>query len=177
MKILGINLSNNPKSINRILLQKVIEHVGGVLLPFAQTDFPLYRPGDKAPPGLVALCENIATADKIIFASPEYNGTFSPFGKNVLDWISVKGTFDGFIKETALTGKPTLLLTSSPGHLGGCRCVSSVSAVLAELGCVVVKSFSTVGGFSPDSYDYTTVFCLAKAFKNWNPSRKRPANC
>ena len=167
MKILGINLSNNPKSINRVLLSKVITHVGGELVPFAQTDFALYKPGDREPEALTALCAKIEKADRIIFSSPEYNGSFSPFGKNVLDWISTKGTFDGFIKQTSLMDKPTLLLTCSSGYLGGCRCVSSLSSLLCELGCVIVKTFSTTGGFNPDTYDYKKVFCIADSFKRW----------
>ncbi len=165
MNIIGITLSNNPNSINRIALENVLNHIGGTSIPFDAVDFPMYQAGTDAPAGLQALCDTILTADKIIFATPEYNSTFSPYGKNVLDWISTKGSFSGGRKHTPLSGKHTMLMAASPGPLGGIRALPQVTQVLNELGCVIVASTATTGGFNPETYDYSTLYGIAESFK------------
>ena len=165
MHIIGIALSNNPNSINRIALENVLNHIGGESIPFDAVDFPLFQVGLDAPETLDALCDKIAQADKIIFATPEYNSTFSPYGKNVLDWISTKGSFSGGKKHTPLSGKPTMLMATAPGPLGGIRALPQVTQVLNELGCVVVTSTATTGGFNAETYDYSTLYGIAENFK------------
>ena len=167
MKIIGITLSNNPNSINRVALESVLSHIGGESIPFSDVDFPLFKVGMDEPEGLQSLCDKITTADKIIFASPEYNGTFSSYGKNVLDWISTKGSFAGGKKTTPLSGKHTMLMAASPGLLGGIRTLPQVTQVLNELGCVLVASTATTGGFKAESYDYSTLYGIAENFKKY----------
>ena len=167
MKIYGLCLSNNPNSINRTFLDTLLPHLGGEVISFDQTDFPLFQVGMTEPDNLQSLCDKLQSADAIIMASPEYNGTFSPFGKNVLDWISTKGHFDGSTKQTPLSGKPTMVCGVAPGPLGGIRCVPEVSRVATELGCVVVKTFATTGGFKGDDYDYSKAIAIGNGFKDW----------
>ena len=161
MKIIGINLSNNPHSINLTFLTKITKHLGGEVVDFSEIDFQMFRMGIDTPVNLPPLCDKIAAADFVIFSTPEYNGTFSAFGKNVLDWISTKGTFEKSTKQTPLSGKPTLLTAVAPGPLGGIRALPSTSTVLSELGCVVVKTFATTGGYNADTFDYSKAFALA----------------
>ena len=166
MKIYGLCLSNNPDSINKKFLQTIIDKIDGEMIDFAETDFPLFKVGDAEPAQLQTLCDKLQGADGIIIASPEYNGTISPFGKNVLDWISIKGFFDGAIKKTALSGKPTMVCGVAPGPLGGIRAVPDVSKIAIELGCVIHKTFATTGGFNGDAYDYSKAFTTVQNFKD-----------
>ena len=161
MKIIAINLSNSPHSINLTFLTEITNYLEGEVVDFSEIDFPMFRVDIDTPKNLQPLCDKIAAADLVIFSTPEYNGTFSPFGKNVLDWISTRGTFNKGIKQTPLSGKPTLLTAVAPGSLGGVRSLMSVSTVLLELGCVVVKSFATTGGYNADTYDYGDAFAVA----------------
>ncbi len=64
---------------------------------------------EKAPLEFRALAERIFNADAIILVSPEYNGSYSPALKNLLDH---------FPKQHH---KPFGLVTASPGALGGIR--------------------------------------------------------
>ena len=161
MKIIAINLSNSPHSINLTFLTEITNYLGGEVVDFSEIDFPMFRVDIDTPENLQPLCDKIAAADFVIFSTPEYNGTFSPFGKNVLDWISTKGTFEKSVKQTPLSGKPTLLTAVTPGPLGGVRALMSVSTVLLELGCVVVKTFATTGGYNADTFDYSSAFAIA----------------
>ena len=164
MKIYGLCLSNNPNSINRAFLNALMEEKGGEVISFAETDFPLFKAGDALPANLPALCKKLQESDAIVVSTPEYNGTFSPFGKNVLDWISTQGTFNGFEKETPLSGKSVLLCAVAPGPLGGIRSIPSVSTVLGELGCVVTKTFATTGGYNSETYNYKNAFSIMDLF-------------
>ncbi len=164
MKIYGLCLSNNPNSINRAFLEGLLASVNGMVIPFEQTDFSLFKIGDATPENLSPLCDILQDADAIIVSTPEYNGTISPFGKNVLDWISTKGVFNGSEKATPLSGKKTMLTAVSPGPLGGIRAIPSTLSILTELGCVVSKTFATTGGFKGKDHDYTSANAILESF-------------
>lgn len=164
-KLYGLCLSNNPTSINRQFLETLMPQIGGTVIPFSQTDFPLFCQGLATPENLIPLCDTLKNADGLILSSPEYNGSLSPFGKNVLDWISTQGAFSGGQKSTPLTGIPTMICTVAPGPLGGIRCVPELSRIAIELGCTIHKTHATTGGFRGDDYDYTTALSIAKEFK------------
>lgn len=167
MKIYGLCLSNNPNSINKTFLNNLLPRIGGQVIPFAETDFPLFQAGLDAPDNLQPLCDKLQSADAIVLSSPEYNSSFSPFGKNVLDWISTKGHFDGSTKQTPLSGKPTMVCAVAPGPLGGIRVIPEVCRVATELGCVVVKTFATTGGFKGEEYNYDKAIAIAESLKDW----------
>lgn len=66
------------------------------------------------PDAVKALAEKIEKAAGLVIASPEYNGGISGVLKNALDWLSR-------LKPMPLAEKHTLLLSASPGALGGVR--------------------------------------------------------
>ena len=88
-------------------------------------DIPLFDRDVEArgyPEGVVALREAIATADGVLFASPEYNWSVSGVLKNAIDWAS-RG------KDSPLNHKPTALLSSAGGG-GGRRSQGHLRDVL-----------------------------------------------
>ncbi len=64
---------------------------------------------EKAPAGLQPLAKRIFEADAFILVTPEYNGSYSPALKNLLDH---------FPKQLH---KPFGIVTASPGAMGGMR--------------------------------------------------------
>lgn len=64
---------------------------------------------EKAPPEFRPLAEKIFAADAFILVTPEYNGSYSPALKNMLDH---------FPKQHH---KPFGIVTASPGAMGGMR--------------------------------------------------------
>ena len=66
------------------------------------------------PSGAAQLANEIASSNAIIVSSPEYNGSISGVMKNNLDWISR-------VKPSPIAGKPVLILSASPGAMGGIR--------------------------------------------------------
>lgn len=80
---------------------------------------------DKTPDVYKPLAERIFSADAIILVSPEYNGSYSPAMKNLLDH---------FPKQQH---KPFAIATASPGAMGGIRAAQQLLLLVPALFGVV----------------------------------------
>ena len=76
---------------------------------------------DKAPVALQPLAEKIFKADGYILVTPEYNGSYSPAMKNLLDH---------FPKQLH---KPFGIVTASPGAMGGMRASQQLLLLIPAL--------------------------------------------
>jgi chromate reductase, NAD(P)H dehydrogenase (quinone) len=89
---------------------------------------PLYNAdldGDDKPTPVVALKNAIHDCDGLVLSSPEYNYGISGVLKNALDWASRPGY------QSVLKDKPVLIMTSSPGMVGGVRAQAQLRQTLA----------------------------------------------
>lgn len=123
MKIVAFAGSLRADSLNKKLAMEAVAHAkdAGADASFVDIrtlNIPLYDGDLEAsqgiPEGVTALGKQIAAADAMLIASPEYNGGISSILKNTIDWLSRE-------KPVSLAGKHALLLTASPGALGGVR--------------------------------------------------------
>ncbi|MGD8175069.1 NADPH-dependent FMN reductase [Marinimicrobium sp. ARAG 43.8] len=74
--------------------------------------------------------------DGLLIASPEYNGFVTPLLVNTLDWLSRK---DGDESGLALFGgKYGVLMSASPGPMGGIRSLASARQFLGNLGVTLL---------------------------------------
>jgi NAD(P)H-dependent FMN reductase len=74
--------------------------------------------------------------DGLMISAPEYNSSITAVLKNTIDWVSrpVPG-------ETALAGfvgKIAVLMSASPGALGGLRGLVHVRSILGNIGVIVL---------------------------------------
>lgn len=76
---------------------------------------------EKVPVEFKSLAEKIFTADAFILISPEYNGSYSPAMKNLLDH---------FPKQHH---KPFGIVTASPGAMGGIRAAQQLQLLVPAL--------------------------------------------
>lgn len=118
--ILGISGSLREGSNSTAILRTLAERDWGEnqLVAHDISEVPLYNAdldGEEKPPAVVALKEAVAAADGLLLVSPEYNYGTSGVLKNALDWASRPGY------QSVLKGKPVVIITSSPGALGGVR--------------------------------------------------------
>jgi chromate reductase, NAD(P)H dehydrogenase (quinone) len=68
--------------------------------------------GDHTPESVVAFREVVASADALVVATPEYNGSVTGVLKNAIDWASrPRGS-------AALDGKPAAVVSVSPSPRG-----------------------------------------------------------
>lgn len=94
------------------------------------SDVPLYNgdlDGDNKPAGVVRVAAQIAAADGVILATPEYNYSVSGVLKNALDWFS-RPAFASVFK-----GKPTAMLSASMAATGGVRAQQHLKPILAGM--------------------------------------------
>jgi NAD(P)H-dependent FMN reductase len=97
---------------------------------------------DKVPVEFKPLAERVFTADAFILLSPEYNGSYSPAMKNLLDH---------FPKQHR---KPFGIATASPGFMGGIRAAQQLLLLVPALFGIVSPYMLIVPfvdkKFSPD---------------------------
>jgi chromate reductase len=131
VRLLGISGSIREKSNSTAILQTLAERLGATatmtLCPLG--DIPLYNSdedGDRCPSSVVQLKDAITNADGLVLCSPEYNHGTSGVLKNALDWAS-RPAFKSPLKD-----KPVLIMTSSPGLIGGVRAHQQLRDTLAS---------------------------------------------
>jgi len=134
-------------------LQRETEHEVG-LIDCRTFSFPalqkVFSSVDNTPDEFKPIAESIFAADGFIFVTPEYNGSFSPALKNLLDH---------FPKQLH---KPIGIVTASNGSLGGMRAAQQMILLGAALFGIVSpqllviphvdKKFSVDGTLADESF-------------------------
>jgi NAD(P)H-dependent FMN reductase len=101
--------------------------------PMPLFDQDLEAAGDPAP--VTALKTLMKQADGFVISSPEHNSTYSALLKNTIDWASRKR--EGETALQCFAGKAALLVSASPGQLGGLRGLLALRALLGNLRVLV----------------------------------------
>ncbi|MGH1330539.1 MAG: NADPH-dependent FMN reductase [Paracoccaceae bacterium] len=113
-KLLGLSGSLRASSTNTALLRGVAENCGeGITLTVSDAirTLPLFSPdleGPPAPPAVEAFAAEIARADGLLIACPEYVHALPGAFKNAIDWL---------VSREEIIGKPIALVHGS--HRGG----------------------------------------------------------
>lgn len=119
-----------------------------ILLSLADYPMPIYdgdlEAHEGVPPAAKQLRDQLARADGVFIATPEYNAGLPPLLKNAIDWASrAKGEGDAFKGPVYAIG------SSSPGGLGGYRASMMLRQTLAlGLGYLVLAEQVMVAGAS-----------------------------
>ncbi len=126
LKILGIAGSLREASANRralfALSQIAPEDVEVSLASLA--DIPLYNADLDEPPGVVQLKREIAAADGLLIATPEYNYGIPGVLKNAIDWVSRPAY------QSVLAHKPIAMFGVAPSPIGTARAQAQLKQVL-----------------------------------------------
>mmetsp|Transcript_4606 Transcript_4606/g.14603 ORF Transcript_4606/g.14603 Transcript_4606/m.14603 type:complete len:221 (-) Transcript_4606:685-1347(-) len=85
-------------------------------------------------------------ADGIVVASPEYNGSMTPLLVNAISWLSRPLPGSDEPMYASFRGKVGLVISASPGGLGGLRGVSHTRDLLVNLGTKVIPESVSIGG-------------------------------
>ena len=112
LKFIGITGSLRQKSCNKGLLQAAMSHLpAGVTMEIADlADVPFYNADIQDKPAAVQrVFAQMAAADALVLACPEYNYSVAPALKNVLDWASREPD------NRLLAGKPVALMGAGGG--------------------------------------------------------------
>jgi chromate reductase len=137
MKILGVSGSTRTESLNTALLREAAKFApSGVELELwdGLADLPIYDQdleGD-VPDSVRRLREDWSSADAILFATPEYNGSVPGGLKNAVDWASrPKG-------EAPLLNRTVAVVGASQGQFGALWAQQDLRRILGIAGARVV---------------------------------------
>jgi chromate reductase, NAD(P)H dehydrogenase (quinone) len=139
IKIVALAGSTRKDSFNKLFLRSAVGLAKGFgaqvnVVDLAEYKMPLYDGDSESENGLpdagAKFKQVLDGADAFIISSPEYNASMSAVLKNSIDWASRPGGVEGSV----FAGKPALLISASPGGLGGLRGLNHLRDVLTNLG-------------------------------------------
>ncbi len=124
--LVGICGSMRKASLNRALLRAVGETLpaGSTLELIESIDLPIFNSDLGEPPGVVEIKRQIAAADGVVFAVPEYNYSIPGGLKNALDWVSRPPS------QSPLRGKPVGMVGAASGMSGTIRAQTHLRNIL-----------------------------------------------
>jgi NAD(P)H-dependent FMN reductase len=127
-------------SVNRRLAEALREQApAGFTVDIVDglADVPFYNEdidGESAPEAVVALRDAIASSDRVLVVTPEYNGTMPAVLNNAIDWASRP------FGAGALKGKPVAVVGTSVGQYGGKWAIDDARRSAGVAGADVVES-------------------------------------
>jgi chromate reductase len=151
LTILGIPGSLRKDSFNHAALraaQKLLPD-GATLEIFELNGIPPYNQDDEGqlPERVVQLKSKVRAADALLFATPEYNYSFSGVLKNAIDWGSRP------YGESAWGGKPGAILGASRGTFGTARAQYHLRQVLVTLDVYTMNKPEVMIASADDRFD------------------------
>lgn len=144
-KVLLFSGSTRKDSYNRKLIAEaacITKTLGAssTLIDLKEYPMPFYdgdvESGSGMPENAKRLRQLMIQSNVIVIASPEYNSSVSAVLKNALDWTS-RGESGGSSRD-AYKGKKFVLLSASPGSLGGKRGLAQLRVIIEAIGGTVL---------------------------------------
>jgi NAD(P)H-dependent FMN reductase len=83
-----------------------------------------------------------------LIASPEYNSSISGVLKNTIDWVSRSEPGEPPLALTCFRDKVAVIMSTSPGGLGGLRGLADVRSILESIGTLVLPDQKAI----PNAY-------------------------
>jgi NAD(P)H-dependent FMN reductase len=142
MKILAVSGSLQQRSVNSALLRAATTVLPAGLQMDVFTglgDLPHFNPdldGEGAPGAVGAWRAGLAGVDGVLIACPEFAHGMPGVLKNALDWVVGSGE---------LVGKPTALMSASPGPTGGIRALLALTQTLTAMSVPVIDVLNVTG--------------------------------
>ncbi len=152
-KILAFSGSGRKNSYNFSIAKCAakgadIEGVELTIIDMSEFDMPIFNEDLEAESGMPLNAKKfkqlLMDHDGLIIASPEYNSGYSALLKNAIDWASRME--DGEKPLQAFKGKHAVIISASPGGLGGIRGLVPLRMLLGNIGITVLPNQLAVSG-------------------------------
>jgi chromate reductase, NAD(P)H dehydrogenase (quinone) len=151
-KILAFAGSARKDSFNKKLVKIAIlgaKAAGAEVtyLDFRDLPLPLFdedlETSEGLPANVLKLKAMMKAHQGFLIACPEYNSSITSLLKNAIDWASRPE--QGEPSLVCFTGKVAMLMSASPGGLGGLRGLVHVRAILGNIGVLVLPDQKAIG--------------------------------
>ncbi|NJR52685.1 MAG: NAD(P)H-dependent oxidoreductase [Leptolyngbyaceae cyanobacterium CSU_1_3] len=151
-KILAFAGSARKDSLNQKLVKIAAEGARAAgaevtYLDFRDLPLPLYDGDLEAVEGLpdnaLKLKALMRAHQGYLIACPEYNSSITPLLKNAIDWASRPAPNEPSL--ACFREKVAVLMSASPGGLGGLRGLVHVRSILGNIGVLVLPDQKAVG--------------------------------
>lgn len=147
--LLGLCGALRAASTNRLLLTESVRLFGPCTFAEANLRLPLYDGDLEAqgiPPEVQTLADQIAAADAVVIATPEYNKSIPGVLKNALDWVSRT-------KGGPWRDKPVAIVSAAAGRAGGERSQYALRHCLTPFRPRVLPGPEVMIANSSDAFD------------------------
>jgi chromate reductase, NAD(P)H dehydrogenase (quinone) len=151
-KILAFAGSARKDSLNKKLVKIAAEGARATgeevtYLDFRDLPLPIYDEDLEVAEGLSDNVRKLKTLMKahqgFLIACPEYNSSITPLLKNAIDWASRPQS--GEPSLVCFKEKVAVLMSASPGGLGGLRGLAHVRSILGNIGVLVLPDQKAIG--------------------------------
>lgn len=152
-KILAFAGSARTESFNKKLVKIAADGAKATgaevtVVDFRDLPMPLFDEDLEAANGLpdtVLQFKDLMKAHHgFLIACPEYNGSITPLLKNAIDWASRPNPTQDEAPLACFRDKTAVLMSTSPGALGGLRGLVHVRAILGNIGVIVLPDQKAV---------------------------------
>ncbi len=150
LQILGVSGSLRKGSFNTAALRACAELMPeGMKLTVTTIDLPLYNQDvfDAGLPDAVKRFRaEVAAADALLIAAPEYNFSVSAPLKNAIDWGSRP-------PNQVFQDKPAAIFSATTGPVGGARAQYDLRKILSQLWCHILPKPEVFIGNAQGKFD------------------------
>ena len=154
MKLIFLDGSGREGSYNRKLLVAYEDLIRSTGLEFdaayispGSHPVPNVSTGGQLPANIAALCDEVRdlaiTASGFVIASPEYNGGPTGGLKNLIDWMTKPNSQHP--KGNPFDMRPAVLLSASPGALGGIKGLQVMRLIMGHLRALLLPEQVALG--------------------------------
>lgn len=151
-KILAFAGSLREGSYNKKLVNIAIrgaKEAGAQVTVIDLKDYPLpiydqdIEDKQGIPENAIKLKELMFQHDGFLLSCPEYNSSVSAALKNVIDWTSRKAKSEE-VYLSCFIDKVVMLMSASPGNLGGLRCLVHVRSIFSNINSIVLPQQKSI---------------------------------
>jgi len=153
-RLLGICGSLRAASYNRMLMHEAARLFDAAEFTKADLRLPLFDEDIEAADGIPAqvqtMADQIAQADAVVIAVPEYNKALPGVLKNALDWVSRT-------KNSPWADKPVAIMSATGGRAGGERTQFSLRLCMVPFRPLLLMGPEVLVGQAKDQFDGQTL--------------------
>ena len=150
MELLGICGSLRAASYNRKLMEVAVRGFAPDRFVDADLRLPLYdgdlEESEGIPAAATRLADQIAAADAVLIACPEYNKSVPGVLKNAIDWVSR-------VKGNPWRGKPVAIVSATAGRAGGERTQFALRLSMVPFRPMLLQGPEVLIGDAPTQFD------------------------